>query len=81
MLLPLFWVFRWMKTAKKTRVYPSFGWQRIGEMTGKVRESLQAEIHIRFYERGQLLYEGMGRNAGLEVAGAVDILWTAAWRR
>jgi tocopherol cyclase len=52
-----------------------------GEMTGKVSESLQAEIHIRFYERGNLLYEGTGRNAGLEVAGAVDILWTDAWRR
>jgi tocopherol cyclase len=52
-----------------------------GEMTGKVSESLQAEIHVRFYENDILIFEGTGRNAGLEVAGAVDILWTETWRR
>ena len=52
-----------------------------GEMTGKMSESLQAEIHIKFYERGVLVFEGTGRNAGLEVAGAVDVLLTDKWRR
>ncbi len=44
----------------------------VSPMTGKVSESLQAKIHVRFYEHGKLIYEGTGRNAGLEVAGAVD---------
>jgi tocopherol cyclase len=52
-----------------------------GEMTGKVSESLQAIIHIRFFERGTLVFEGDGRNAGLEVAGETAILWTDTWRR
>jgi tocopherol cyclase len=52
-----------------------------GEMTGKMSESLQAIIHIRFFERGNLIFEGDGRNAGLEVAGETDVLWTDAWRR
>jgi hypothetical protein len=50
-------------------------------MTGKVSESLQAIIHIRFFERGTLVFEGDGRNAGLEVAGETAILWTDTWRR
>ena len=52
-----------------------------GEMTGKMSESLQADIHLKFYERGTLVFEGTGRNAGLEVAGAVDVLLTETWRR
>jgi tocopherol cyclase len=52
-----------------------------GEMTGKMSESLQAMIHIRFFEKDQLIYEGTGRNAGLEVAGETDVLWTTIWRR
>ena len=52
-----------------------------GEMTGKMSERLQADIHIKFYERGALVFEGTGRNAGLEVAGAVDVLLTDKWRR
>lgn len=52
-----------------------------GEMTGKVSESLQANVDVKFYENGQLLFEGTGRNAGLEVAGIVDILLTDKWRR
>ena len=52
-----------------------------GEMTGKVNESLQANIHIKFFEHGKLIFEGVGRNAGLEAAGEVDVLLTDKWRR
>jgi tocopherol cyclase len=52
-----------------------------GEMTGKVSESLQANLHVKFYENDQLIFEGTGRNAGLEAAGAVDVLLTDKWRR
>ena len=45
-----------------------------GEMTGKVNESLQAVIEVKFYEKGKLIFEGKGRNAGLEAAGEVDVL-------
>ena len=47
-----------------------------GDMTGKVNESLQANIDIKFYEKGKLIFEGKGRNAGLEAAGEVDVLLT-----
>ncbi len=52
-----------------------------GEMTGKVNESMQARLEVRFYRQGKLLYEGMGRNAGLEVAGKKETLLTDKWRR
>ncbi len=52
-----------------------------GNMTGKVSESLQAILHVKFYDRGNLVFDSYGRNAGLEAAGAVDILLTDTWRR
>ena len=52
-----------------------------GEMTGKINESLQAIIHVRFYEKDKLIFEGAGRNAGLEAAGDVNMLLTDKWRR
>jgi tocopherol cyclase len=52
-----------------------------GEMTGKINESLQAVLNVRFYENNILKFEGKGRNAGLEAAGNVDILLTDKWRR
>ena len=52
-----------------------------GEMIGKINESLQAIINVRFYEKDKLIFEGAGRNAGLEAAGDVDILLTDKWRR
>jgi len=52
-----------------------------GEMKGKVNESMQGTLHIRFYDQDELLYEGTGRNAGLEVAGDVAELLTQEWRR
>lgn len=52
-----------------------------GEMKGKVNESMQGTLHVRFFEKEKLLFEGTGRNAGMEVAGEVGELLTEAWRR
>lgn len=53
----------------------------IGEMTGKVNESMQARLHVWFYEKDRLVFEGTGRNAGLEVAGSVTELLSENWVR
>lgn len=45
-----------------------------GEMTGKIQESLQASIDVELLENKRRIFEGRGRNAGLEVAGPVEIL-------
>jgi tocopherol cyclase len=45
-----------------------------GEMTGKVNESLQAVIEVELLENGRRIFEGTGRNAGLEIAGQLDLL-------
>ncbi|MCB0707465.1 MAG: hypothetical protein KDC34_19250 [Saprospiraceae bacterium] len=45
-----------------------------GEMTGKVNESLQATLEVRFEENGVERFRGTGRNAGLELAGALNTL-------
>ena len=37
-------------------------------MHGKINESMQAEVAVEFYRRGQLVFAGTGRNAGLEVS-------------
>lgn len=42
-----------------------------GEMTGKVNESLQGQLQLRFYRNNELVFEGTGQHAGLEVAGNV----------
>lgn len=52
-----------------------------GEMKGKVNESMQGTLHVRFYENDKLIFEGTGRNAGMEVAGEVSELLTEIWRR
>ncbi|MCI5080925.1 MAG: tocopherol cyclase family protein [Saprospiraceae bacterium] len=52
-----------------------------GNMTGKVNESMQARVEVRLFAGEQLLFEGTGRNAGLEVAGPVEELLTNRWRR
>jgi hypothetical protein len=43
-------------------------------MTGKIQESLQAEVQAELLENGRRVFEGTGRNAGLEVAGEIDLL-------
>ncbi|MBR9920117.1 MAG: hypothetical protein GYB31_04700 [Bacteroidetes bacterium] len=45
-----------------------------GEMTGKVNESLQATLDITFEIDGEVRFRGMGRNAGLELAGDLAAL-------
>ena len=45
-----------------------------GEMREKIQESLQATLQVELLENGQRIFEGTGRNAGLEVAGKVDVL-------
>ncbi len=52
-----------------------------GEMTGKVNESMQATLEVKFFKKGQLLFAGYGRNGGLEVAGKKETLLTEKWRR
>ncbi len=41
----------------------------MGEMKGKLSESLSSRVAVSFFERRELLFRGEGRNAGLEVAG------------
>ncbi|MBK8703923.1 MAG: hypothetical protein IPN33_10055 [Saprospiraceae bacterium] len=53
----------------------------LGEMRGKVVESMQSTVHVEFYDRENLVFSGTGRNAGLEVAGPVQELLTRKWRR
>ena len=45
-----------------------------GEMTGKINESLQATVQVELLLGGQRVFEDTGRNAGLELAGEVDVL-------
>lgn len=45
-----------------------------GEMTGKINESLQASLFVELQKNGRRIFEGTGRNAGLEVAGEVELL-------
>ncbi|MBL7827344.1 MAG: hypothetical protein JNJ57_11975 [Saprospiraceae bacterium] len=45
-----------------------------GEMTGKIQESLLATVHVELLENKKRIFEGKGRNAGLEVAGNVEVL-------
>ena len=52
-----------------------------GSMTGKINESMQSTVDVRFYEKDELRFAGTGRNAGLEVAGPVEELLTEEWRR
>lgn len=53
----------------------------LGDMKGKLSESMQSTVAIAFYRGDDLLYQGIGRNAGLEVAGPVELLLTDKWRR
>ncbi len=45
-----------------------------GEMTGKINESLRAEIHVELLENGRRVFEKTGRHAGMELAGDLAIL-------
>ncbi len=52
-----------------------------GTMTGKVNESMQATANVKFYKKDKLIFEGNGRNMGMEVAGEIEKLLTDKWRR
>jgi hypothetical protein len=52
-----------------------------GEMVGKVNESLSSTVEVKLFRGESLLFEGTGRNTGLEVAGTVEALLTENWRR
>jgi len=45
-----------------------------GSMQGKIEESLQSELDIRFSIDKKLIYEGRGTSAGLEIAGPVEMI-------
>jgi len=45
-----------------------------GNMIGKVNESMQSTIEIRLFDGSRELFHGTGRNAGLELAGEVEML-------
>jgi len=51
---------------------------KLGEMTSKVNESLRSKINIKLFEKqkdtNKLLYQGTGRNAGLEFVGDLQEL-------
>jgi len=51
-----------------------------GEMTGKVNESLQAIINLEYLENGESKLTTTGHSAGLEIAGAYDVLLADDWR-
>ncbi len=52
-----------------------------GSMAGKVNESMQSTVSVKFFEDEQLIFEGEGRNTALEVAGPAAELLTDKWRR
>ena len=53
-----------------------------GHMTGKINESMQGNLEVKLFETDRLIFEGTGRNAGLEVAAmAKKELLTSKWRR
>jgi hypothetical protein len=51
---------------------------KLGEMTSKVNESLKSNINVKLYKKNSgsldIIFSGMGRNAGLEFVGNVDEL-------
>lgn len=52
-----------------------------GNMVGKVNESMQSHLEVQLIEGEHILYSGIGKNAGLEVAGPAQELLTDKWRR
>ena len=46
-----------------------------GKMTGKVNESLQAKMEVELVENGKSIWHAYGENAGMEIAGEIDVLF------
>lgn len=43
-----------------------------GEMSGRIKESIDSEVHLKLYnESGLLLYEDTGNNVGLEIMDGI----------
>ena len=52
----------------------------LGQMTGKVNESLQARVELKLSKGGREIWTATGTTAGLEVAGDTTILESDTWR-
>ena len=52
----------------------------LGQMTGKVNESLQARVDVKFVKAGKEIWVASGTTVGLEVAGDTTILESETWR-
>ena len=46
-----------------------------GAMAGKVNESLRARLAVELLEHGEQVFCGLGRHAGLEIAGDTEVLF------
>ena len=53
----------------------------VGEMVGKINESLQAGHEIEYHKETGEILRARGKNAGLEVAPGYDILLSETWRK
>ena len=53
----------------------------VGEMVGKINESLQAGHEIEYQKETGEILRARGQNAGLEVAPGYDILLSETWRK
>jgi len=42
-----------------------------GFMDGRIKESMTSEIQVKLYEKGKLIFDDVGKNTGLEVAGDI----------
>lgn len=43
-----------------------------GFMDGRIKESMTSHMHVQLFEKGKLIFDEIGKNAGLEVAGDID---------
>jgi hypothetical protein len=53
----------------------------VGQMTGKVNESLQATMEVVLMNSDKIIWSAKGTTAGLEVAGDTTILESDSWRK
>ena len=51
----------------------------LGAMSGKVEETMRAQLHVELVERrsSRTVFKGVGGHAGLEVAGDIDLIVTS----
>lgn len=46
-------------------------------MDGRMKENMTSLMHVRLFEKGNLIFNDIGQHAGLEVAGAIDHIMMA----